>query len=272
MNVLIELIARSMQNMKVVHKSQGYIILWRSVLDSPIWDNPKLERIYHWIMLRANWQQTEVIPFSEKITLLPGQFITSYPHAKAKLKMSVGSINTYLKLLQSEKIIEIKSTTKYTVITVLNWGDLQNPERKNEIKQNVERKHTETDNTVNTVNTDNTVNTTTQEALIKIEKTLGNKYAYKDGKPYFLKGGYLELIGNPVAFAASLPDPGSDDSNKKINPILIDPDFITYSKVYLGKGDASVRQKMSLEPLLSSRYPHDKYGEQWKEAMATLRK
>ena len=170
--------------MITVDKSKGYIILWRSVFSSPIWENPKLERIYHWTLYRANWQETEVFPSSEKIILQPGQFITSYPHAKDELKMAFGTIKTYLKLLQSESIIEIKSTNKYTIVTVLNWDDLQNPEKKIESRLKTERKQIETDNTVNT---DNTINTTTQgesaqatikatdvNALTKLANQVGN--------------------------------------------------------------------------------------------------
>ncbi|TSC85809.1 MAG: hypothetical protein G01um10147_1085 [Microgenomates group bacterium Gr01-1014_7] len=138
-----------------IDKTRGYVIMWRSIMDTAIWTNPKLERVYHWVMYRANHAGAEIFPTTEKVTLNPGQFVTSYPHAERELKMSVGSINTYLKVLKAESIIEIKSTNKYTVITVQSWNELQNPERKNESKLKTERKQTETDNTLNTFNSKN---------------------------------------------------------------------------------------------------------------------
>lgn len=135
-----------------IDKTKGYIILWRSILDSSIWTNLKLQRLYFWILLRANFKKVEVFPTVEKVILQPGQFITSYPHAADELKMSVGSVKNYLDLLKNERIIEVKSTNKYTVITIRNWESLQNPERKTENKTKTEQKHTETDNTVDTFN------------------------------------------------------------------------------------------------------------------------
>ncbi len=141
----------------LIDKSQGYVIMWRSIVNTPLWSNPKLERVFHWVMYRANWQMEQIFPTTEKVSLHPGQFITSYPHAAIELKMSVGTINTYIKLLKAESIIEINSTNKYTIVTVLNWDELQNPERTIESKPKTKRKQTETDNTINTKNTSSSI-------------------------------------------------------------------------------------------------------------------
>lgn len=250
--------------MTIVDKTQGYVIMWRSFYNSALWTNPKLFRVYDWVMYRANFNSAEAFPTTDKVKLLPGQFITSFPHAAKELKMSVGNAFRYFSVLKAENVIETKKTNKYTIVTVLNWQELQNPERKYENKLKTNGKQTETVNTIKTVNTKNT---TTQEALVKIEKVLGPKYTFKDGKPYYLKGGYWIFIGNPVAFAASLQDVASAE---KINPILTDPEFKRYAAIYRKGDDAFVRQKMSLEPLLFSRYPRDKYSEQWKEARTLL--
>lgn len=138
-----------------IDKSKGYIIVWRSILETPLWTNPKLQRIFFWVLLRANYKIKEVFPATEKIVLQPGQFVTSYPHISKELKISVGSVKTYLDLLKTEKIIETRSTNKYTVITIQNWNELQNPEKKNESKMKTERKQTETNNTLNTFNSKN---------------------------------------------------------------------------------------------------------------------
>lgn len=135
-----------------IDKSKGYIIVWRSILETPLWTNPKLQRLFFWVLLRANYKTKEVFPTTEKIMLQPGQFVTSYPHISKELRISVGSVKTYLDLLKSENIIETKPTNKYTVITIQNWNELQNPEKKNESKVKTERKQTETDNTDNTFN------------------------------------------------------------------------------------------------------------------------
>ena len=136
--------------MKGIDRSRGYVIMWRSVFESPIWGNPRLERMYHWIMYRAGYKATVVFPTTEKVYLKPGEFITSYPQASRELKVSVGSIKTYLSILKAENIIESRSTRKYTVISVKDWDELQKPERRIENRMKTERKQNETNNTYNT--------------------------------------------------------------------------------------------------------------------------
>ncbi len=141
-------------NMTTIDKTQGYVILWRSIMDSAIWTNPKLLKVYQWCLFRANYKPLEEYKGLKKLNINPGQFITSYPHAKGELSMATGTIYNYINLLKAERIIESKSYNKYTVITVLNWNDLQNPERISETKMKANCKQNETDNTYNTLNTD----------------------------------------------------------------------------------------------------------------------
>lgn len=184
-----------------IDKSKGYVIIWRSIMDTSLWSNPKLERIYHWVMYRANFESREVFPTTEKIQLKPGQFITSFPHAAAELKISVGSVKTYLDILKAESIIESYSTNKYTVITVKNWKELQNPERGIETKTKTERKQTETDNTVNTLNT----SSLPENDADAIEYIL----SYKKEKASFLNGKLFvhgKVVNNPAAYAAKIKE------------------------------------------------------------------
>lgn len=132
----------------IIDKSQGFVIMWRSIMDTAIWSNPKLLKVYQWCFFRANYKPLEKYKGFKKLNLTPGQFITSYPHAAGELNMSQGTVYNYINLLKAERIIERSSYNKYTVITILNWNDLQNPERFSENKLKTNYKQNETDNTL----------------------------------------------------------------------------------------------------------------------------
>ncbi len=71
----------------------------------------------------------------QRINLTPGQFIFGRKQAADDLKMSEQTIRTCLKKLQSLENITLKSTNKFSTITICNWKDYQYIE--NETNQQV---------------------------------------------------------------------------------------------------------------------------------------
>lgn len=118
--------------MSVIDKSKGYIVMWRSIQDSAFWTNPRLIAMYTWILMRAAWEDKEVFEKRNKVKIKAGQFITSLPHASKELGMGQATVDAYLNILVSERIIDRTPTPKYTVITVLNWAELQTTDRTSE--------------------------------------------------------------------------------------------------------------------------------------------
>lgn len=123
-------------------------------MQTSVWTNEKLFRLYSWVLLRASWKGKEVFPTKNKVQIHPGQFIISYRHAAEELEVSVGTLKDYLDILISERIIERTATNKYTILTVLKWNWLQDTERKSERRLNTDRTQTEPINTLNTLKTE----------------------------------------------------------------------------------------------------------------------
>lgn len=61
----------------------------------------------------------------QKIQLEPGQFVTGRHAAAAELGMAPSTTWDYLKLLEAQECISIKSNNKFSVITVVNWAFYQ---------------------------------------------------------------------------------------------------------------------------------------------------
>ncbi len=125
--------------------TQGFIKLHRKIMDSPLWQSCKPERkvILITILLKANHKEKTIILDStrEKITLLPGQFVTS----RSKLAKECGKgiseqmIRSALNYFEKHDFLTKQSTSKstngYTLITIKNWGLYQVDDRNQPSKQ-----------------------------------------------------------------------------------------------------------------------------------------
>ncbi len=58
----------------------------------------------------------------QEVILEPGQFIFGLKTASKELKMSIRTIRTCLDCLKRHQNLTIKSTNKFSIITVVNWG------------------------------------------------------------------------------------------------------------------------------------------------------
>lgn len=102
----------------------GWIKLHRSILDFEWYEDANTMRTFLHLLLSANheprkWKGT----FVER-----GQVITSRDHLATDLKLSVQQIRTALSKLEKSENITIKSTKRFTVITVCNYGTYQSEE------------------------------------------------------------------------------------------------------------------------------------------------
>lgn len=111
---------------------KGYIKLYRSVIDNPVFDNPQLLKMWLWILCNASHKACEIMVGLEVVKLEPGQLITG----RTKLKNELGYRNestarSHLKKLESLRMIELKSNNKMTIVTVANWSKYQDCENEN---------------------------------------------------------------------------------------------------------------------------------------------
>jgi len=126
-------------------EKEGYVKLYRIILESSVFKNPFYFKVWCWCLLKA-CHTTQKFPFNNKdILLKPGQFITGlYQAAKEiypqKRNPSLQSIRSAWGYLKSTNRINIKSTNKFSIITIINWPKFQGYDKKltnknNEIQQ-----------------------------------------------------------------------------------------------------------------------------------------
>ena len=101
--------------------SEGWIKLHRCLKDKAIFDNEKLLKVFIWCLLKATHKPHGQLVGRQKVLLQPGQFITGRNKAAMELNMAPSTAWEYLKLLETNNTINIKSNNKFSIVTIVNW-------------------------------------------------------------------------------------------------------------------------------------------------------
>ena len=101
--------------------NRGYVKLWRKSLDNGWLQNHRLWVFWSYCLLRANHKETKVKIGFQGITLKPGQFLFGRRVAAEELNMSERQIRTALAFLINAGNLTIKTTNKFSIITIVNW-------------------------------------------------------------------------------------------------------------------------------------------------------
>ncbi|WP_297132984.1 transcriptional regulator [Terrisporobacter sp.] len=114
----------------------GYIKLYREVINSDIFENEKLFKIFIWCLVRATHKEREQRIGRQTIILKEGQFVFGRNKAALELNIAPSTVWDYMKLLENRKTINIKSNNKYSIVTIENWSVYQFREEISDSKTN----------------------------------------------------------------------------------------------------------------------------------------
>jgi hypothetical protein len=105
----------------------GWIKLYRCLLDKPIWNKSTIEQkvVLITILLDVNHDTKEWEWKGEKFNILPGQTITSLENLALKAGVSIQNVRSALKRFEKFEFLTNESTKTGRLITVLNWGFYQ---------------------------------------------------------------------------------------------------------------------------------------------------
>ncbi len=99
----------------------GYIKLWRQSLKSKIWQNHNLWRFWIWCLLKASYKEHTMMVGYKEVTLQPGDFIFGRTKASEETGLSERNIRTNLAFLKKSQNLTIKTTSKFSIISIVNW-------------------------------------------------------------------------------------------------------------------------------------------------------
>ena len=141
---------------------KGWISLHRKILDNPILTRGRQYSRFEafvYMLLKANHKDNKAVIGNQLIKIKKGSFLTSQKKLMKEFNWGSSRLRTFLKLLESDGMIETNTNTISTHITVNNYKELQGLRNTNELQT----KHKQTANklqtkTNNNVNNDNNVN------------------------------------------------------------------------------------------------------------------
>lgn len=115
---------------------RGFLKLWRCTLDTDIWSNESLWRLWSWCLLKASYKERWV-PISTgkgttEVHLLPGQFIFGRKTAAKELKWTESTLYKRLQKLKTLGNCNIESNTHYSIVTICKWSTYQPLEKEKE--------------------------------------------------------------------------------------------------------------------------------------------
>jgi len=113
---------------------EGYIKLYRELIEKPIWLNstPEHKSIIITLLLMANHKPNDWEWCGKKFNVNKGQFVTSLESIRKKTGkgISIQNMRSCLKRLKKLHFATNKSTKSGRLITIINWGSYQPKEKK----------------------------------------------------------------------------------------------------------------------------------------------
>lgn len=107
----------------------GWIKLHRKLLDSPIFQNEKLFKVFAYCLMKASHKDHKQLVGRQIVELKKGQFVFGRKRASEELRLKESTVRDYIKFLENLQTIVVSSDNKFSVITVVNWAVYQSDEQ-----------------------------------------------------------------------------------------------------------------------------------------------
>ena len=144
---------------------EGWISLHRKILENPILNRSRVYSNFEawiWLLLKANHQDNKFMLGSDLVKVEKGSMVTSQKKLCKQFRWGNSKLRNFLKVLQKDEMILLKSNTQATWITICNYDTYQDIQTANKSKTNrkqiANKLRTNTNNNVNNDNTVNNVN------------------------------------------------------------------------------------------------------------------
>ena len=167
----------------------GWVLIHRRIKEKGWYKNSKYVHLWLHILLSANHEPHEFMWNKEIIIIKDGQLLTGRKELSADIGISETSIERILRTFENEHQIEQQKTTKFRIITVLNWKEYQKPNNKTDNRRTTNGQQTDNRRT----QTNNVKNVKNEKNILASDKSL----AKSEGKQFNeLLGLFVEL--NPT--------------------------------------------------------------------------
>jgi ribosomal protein L16/L10AE len=121
----------------------GWIKLYRKSIDSRVFQNEGLWKVWTWCLLKANhkeqWVSITTGKGTNEILVKPGQFIFGRKTAAKELRMAESSVRNRIEKLKNTQKLDIKTDTHCSIISIINWESYQTEEIREDTQKDRQR-------------------------------------------------------------------------------------------------------------------------------------
>lgn len=107
--------------------AKGWVVIYRSIMDNPLWEDKPFSRGQAWIdmILLASHKDTEFYFDGDMVSIEKGQIITSKRKLGDRWGWSNSKVNKFLNELEKVGMLSQKSDTKKTTIKIVKYEQYQ---------------------------------------------------------------------------------------------------------------------------------------------------
>ncbi len=108
---------------------EGWIKLYRQLLDSRAFHDPVLLKVWIWCLLKASHKEQFVLIRTGRgmttVSLKPGEFLFGRHQGSKELSLSPSTLYRKIQCLCVLAMIALKPDTHFSIVTILNWETFQ---------------------------------------------------------------------------------------------------------------------------------------------------
>ncbi|HCZ1137884.1 TPA: DnaD domain-containing protein [Staphylococcus aureus] len=171
----------------------GWISIDRSIQNHWLFKEKRtFSKFEAWIylLMEANHSEAKVPIRNQIVTVERGQRLTSILTLSDLFNWSRFKVKTFLDLLESDGMLEVKTTSKYTLITIVNYDFYQSEQGRNQHQNDIKPTSKQHQSNINPTSKQHQTNTNNNDNKDNNEKNVNNEKKKVTAFDFFQDNGF----------------------------------------------------------------------------------
>ncbi|EOA9369478.1 TPA: DnaD domain protein [Staphylococcus aureus] len=171
----------------------GWISIDRSIQNHWLFKEKRtFSKFEAWIylLMEANHSKVKVPIGNQIVTVERGQRLTSILTLSDLFNWSRFKVKTFLDLLESDGMLEVKTTSKYTLITIVNYDFYQSEQGRNQHQNDIKPTSKQHQSNINPTSKQHQTNTNNNDNKDNNEKNVNNEKKKTTAFDFFQDNGF----------------------------------------------------------------------------------
>lgn len=171
----------------------GWISIDRSIQNHWLFKEKRtFSKFEAWIylLMEANHSKAKVPIGNQIVTVKRGQRLTSILTLSDLFNWSRFKVKTFLDLLESDGMLEVKTTSKYTLITIVNYDFYQSEQGRNQHQNDIKPTSKQHQSNINPTSKQHQTNTNNNDNKDNNEKNVNNEKKKAAAFDFFQDNGF----------------------------------------------------------------------------------